>query len=175
LATSPRLIGTLKDSGHRQPRLLNADLHQLRPAPIRRQGLGLGIVRQFGAKGQEKRLRQQQKAFEDATAQPKRKPRRGRLAISPAKREWILERHKPFEAEGDPSDGSEARLDRFPQCAREGLEKPGLDGCARHSGFASQLVRTIDADGLAEIEDTIRLSMRSSSAIMKRASGSALA
>ncbi len=48
----------LQDRRHRQPRLLNAGLHEPGPAPIGRQRLGLGIVRQFGAEGQKKRLRQ---------------------------------------------------------------------------------------------------------------------
>ena len=140
----------LQDSGHWQPGLLNADLHQPRPAPIRRQRLDLGIVRQFGAKRQEKRLRQQEKALAGAAAQPKRKPRRGRFAIPAAKRVWILERHKPSEAEGDPRDGSERRLERLPQRARERFDKRSLDRRARLLRVASRFVRTVGADGFAE-------------------------
>ncbi len=140
----------LQDRGHRQPRLLNAGLHQPGPAPIRRQRLGLGIVRQFGAKGQEKRLRQQEKARAGAAVHAERKPRRRRLAIPTPKREGILDRRQPLEAQRDASDGSEGRLERLPQCAGERFEKRRLDRRARPLGFASSFVGTIGADGFAE-------------------------
>ena len=47
-----------QDRHHGKPRLMNAGLHQPRPALVGRRRLGLGIVRQLRAKGQEKRLRQ---------------------------------------------------------------------------------------------------------------------
>ena len=81
----------LQDSGHRQPRLLDAYLHQMGPAPIRGRRLGFGITREFGAKWQKKRLRQQKEAVEDAAAHAERKPPRRGLAIPPAKRVRILD------------------------------------------------------------------------------------
>jgi hypothetical protein len=71
----------LQNRGHWQPRLLNAGLHESRPTPIRRHGLRLGIVREFIAERQEKRLRQQEEALTGAPVHAERKPRRRRLAI----------------------------------------------------------------------------------------------
>ena len=166
----------LQDRGHRQTRLLNAGLHQPGPAPIGRRRLGLGIVREFGAKGQKKRLRQQEKARAGAPVHAERKPRRRRIAIPPPERVGILDRRQPLEAQRDASDGSEGRLERLAQCAGERFEKRSLDRRARPLGFDSPLCR--DDRRLTaspKMEETIRLSMRSSNAIMNCASGSALA
>src|SRR6185437_12695213 len=85
-----------------------------------------------------------------AAVQPKRKPRRRRLAVAPAERERIAERKEPLEAKRDRSERREGRLERLPQRARERLEKRGFDRRARPFGLASRLVRTIGADRFAE-------------------------
>ena len=135
---SPRLIGDLlEDGGHREPGLLDAELHELGPPPVGGRRLGVGIVGEFVAERQEKRLREQHEALARAAIHLQRKSRRRGLAVPPAERKWIAELLKPLEAQSDRSERREGRLERLAERPRERLDERRFDRRARLAGLAS--------------------------------------
>ena len=130
---------------------------------------------EFLAKRQQKRLGEENEAFAGAAVHLQRKSRRRRLIVAFSKHERVRERRKPLEVQSDRGERREGRLQRSSQRARERLEERGFDRRAWLAGLDPAIGGGAGGNRFAKIEETIRSSMRSSSAMSSRASGSTLA